>query len=88
MYTGTKKLNIKGRKIAILGLKYTFEKQNRLSLVLKVLVYLVFRVNGGSLDLLYSLFGQCYLFAKHSPQNLTAIILASYHANKTLNLSR
>ena len=63
MYIGTKKLNnIKVRKISILALKYTFEEQNRLFLVLAVLVYLVFRVNGGSLELLCSLFGQCYLF--------------------------
>ena len=55
--------------------------------MLAVWVYLFFRVNGGSLELLYSLFVRCYLFAKHShsTQNLTAIILASYYAYKTLN---
>ena len=62
MYIGTEKLK-NMRKISILDLKYTFEEQNMLFLVLAVLVYLVFRVNGGSLELLYSLFGQCYLLA-------------------------
>ena len=55
MYIGTEKLKNMS-KISILDLKYTFEEQNMLFLVLAVLVYLVFRVNGGSLELLYSLF--------------------------------
>ena len=58
LYIATKKvMDIKVRKISNLTLKHSILGQNGMFLGLTALVYLAFRVEGGSLELLYSLLG-------------------------------